>query len=374
MIAERPLSKLRPRQLLRLARRSLAPRVNGGDGHEEGGGSAHSEAADANRQAAGTSGRRRVSRRVRSATPGRRHRLTPHGRRALAAVGVLFVVLAGAWLWLRDSSLASVDEVTVTGVQGADAAAIRSALTAAAHRMTTLDVDTGELRSAMRLYPVVADVRVSADFPHRLRIDVVERRPLGTVSIGGRLTAVSADGTVLNDLGSGTTLPEITTPAPVPAGARVTEPAVRRALALLAAASPGIIPRLSQAGSDPTHGLSAQLRNGPRLYFGDGSRLAAKWMAVTAVLGDPGSSGAAYIDVTDPERHAAGAGSAQTQSGAASSGATAQTQSGAASSGATAQTQSGAASTGAGSAQTQTGSTTSTSGTAATAPPTSPSP
>jgi hypothetical protein len=81
-----------------------------------------------------------------------------------------------------------------------------------------------------------------------------------------------------------------------------------REVALLAVAPGQLIPRLSQVTSGPPHGLTAQLRNGPTLYFGDASRLNAKWIAVSQVLGDPGSTGAAYIDVTDPDRPAAGSG------------------------------------------------------------------
>jgi hypothetical protein len=50
----------------------------------------------------------------------------------------------------------------------------------------------------------------------------------------------------------------------------------------------------------------AQLRNGPSIYFGDPSRLEAKWASATLVLADSGSNGAVYIDVTDPNRPVAG--------------------------------------------------------------------
>ena len=54
------------------------------------------------------------------------------------------------------------------------------------------------------------------------------------------------------------------------------------------------------------HGLVAQIRSGPSLYFGDASGARAKWLAASAVLADPGSAGSVYIDVTDPMRPAAG--------------------------------------------------------------------
>ena len=66
---------------------------------------------------------------------------------------------------------------------------------------------------------------------------------------------------------------------------------------------------MSQASDSSTHGLEAQLRNGPQLYFGDDDHLGAKWAAAAAVLADSGSAGADYIDVTVASRPAAGAGS-----------------------------------------------------------------
>ena len=62
--------------------------------------------------------------------PSRAHRrplprLLP--RVALVLVA-LAVALGGGWLWLRDSSLVSIDRVSVTGESGPDAAQIRAAL------------------------------------------------------------------------------------------------------------------------------------------------------------------------------------------------------------------------------------------------------
>ena len=68
-------------------------------------------------------------------------------RLALAPMTNDFVAL------LKDSSLVSVRHVQVTGVHGPEAGAIRAALVAAARRMTTLDVRSGTLRSAVTPFP-----------------------------------------------------------------------------------------------------------------------------------------------------------------------------------------------------------------------------
>ena len=68
----------------------------------------------------------------------------------------------------------------------------------------------------------------------------------------------------------------------------------------------------------------------PQVYLGDPTDLTQKWSAAVAVLSDSGSAGAAYIDVSDPRRPAAGAGqaAASSSSGASSSGSSADSSAG----------------------------------------------
>lgn len=217
---------------------------------------------------------------------------------------VALALLAGAWIWVRDSPLVAVERVTVTGVSGPDAGQIRSALVLAARNMTTLDVRIGQLQMAVAPYPVVKDVRVRTQFPHGMRIRVVEQLPVGALVAGGRVVAASADGTILRDV-SAAALPEIPVRS-LPAGARVTDPSTLQALALLAATPLRLLSKISQVTTSAQHGLVVQLADGPEIYFGTAGDLAAKWIAATEVIADPDSAGASYIDVSDPERPVAG--------------------------------------------------------------------
>lgn len=237
----------------------------------------------------------------------RRRRLPRPGPRFLAAVLVLVVVAAGGWMWLRNSSLVAVRQVTIVGVSGPDAAQIRSALRSAAHGMTTLDVKASALRTAVEPYPVVKHVHAVTDFPHGMRIEVQEQVPVAVVGGGGSQLAVSADGTVLRDASLTSALPTITLGV-VPGGTHVTGAALAE-VRLLAAAPYPLLAKVGQVSSDAAHGLIAELRNGPKVYFGGGDQLGAKWAAAAAVLANPSSAGADYIDVTVPSRPAAGTGS-----------------------------------------------------------------
>ena len=75
---------------------------------------------------------------------------------------------------------------------------------------------------------------------------------------------------------------------------------------LLADAPAALLPRIASTTMSADHGLTVTLRSGPELYFGASDRLTAKWDSAVAVLANASSAGAAYIDVSDPSRPAAG--------------------------------------------------------------------
>jgi cell division protein FtsQ len=233
---------------------------------------------------------------------------------ALAVVGLLY----GGWLWLRDTSLFAVNSVTITGLSGATAAVIRDSLTTTAHEMTTTDVQVGKLRAAVAPFTSVKDLRVRTSFPHGMQIQVIEQQPVAALVLNsGRRLPVAADGTVIQGLGAPSSLPSIAVQTP-PAGRRVTDASSVQAVALLAAAPSALRDRTTRVANS-TAGLTAYLRRGPAIYFGDATRLHAKWAAATSVLADRGSRGAVYVDVRMPDRPTAQVGDPATTLGGAGS-------------------------------------------------------
>jgi cell division protein FtsQ len=223
--------------------------------------------------------------------------------RAAGACACVLVLLGGGWLWLRDSRLVAVDQVSVTGLSGSEAPRVRAALEGAARDMTTLHVRADQLQTAVEPFPAVMAVDAHADFPHRLRIVVHEHVAVAALAAGSDLVPVAADGTLLR--GSATSgLPVVTVASPPP-GDTLGDQRTLRAVALLAAAPPQLRAKVSRVYAGP-RGLTAPLSAGPVLYFGGADRLRAKWAAAARVLADRSSSGATYIDLRLPERPAAG--------------------------------------------------------------------
>lgn len=224
-------------------------------------------------------------------------------RAAVWALAVLVLLSAGG-LWLRDSSLVTVRHVSVVGITGPEAPLVTRQLEDAARDMTTLHVRGDQLKSVVAPYPVVKDLRVSSDFPHGLKITVVENTPVAAISVNGAMTPVAAGGKLLRGAEQ-RTLPIV--PLRVsPGGDHVVDVTAKHALAALAAAPTVLRERVERAGTTREGGLTLQLRNGPALRFGGADRLAAKWAAAAAVLADRGSAGATYLDLRYPERPAAG--------------------------------------------------------------------
>ena len=231
-------------------------------------------------------------------------------RLGLLAVLVAAPALAGGWMWLRNSSLVSVERVRVSGVHGPEAAEIEAALGRAARRMTTLDVRSGALTAAVAPYRVVREVRAIPSFPHGLHIRVVEQLPVAALITAGGRTAVAADGVVLGPALLSNSLPLVKeessgSAAGDEAGRHVHGTPLLASLTLLGAAPAPLARAVERMFMGP-HGLTAAMRNGLLVYFGDATRPHAKWLSLARVLADPSSAGASYVDVRVPGRPAAG--------------------------------------------------------------------
>jgi cell division protein FtsQ len=224
--------------------------------------------------------------------------------RGFAAVTLLALVLGGAWLWLRDSAFARVTQVDITGATTSEQARVRAALESASHEMTTLHVRRKVLDDAVAPYPSVAGLRVQADFPHELSIEVLEHRPVAALEVDGRRVPVSGGGVVLTGVQADRDLPAIRRDVTPPDG-RVSDRRTRAALAVAAAAPEPLRERGDRLwwGS---HGLTLDLRDGPPLVFGNSDDAAAKWAAAARVLAEPSAAGATYLDLRITGRVAAG--------------------------------------------------------------------
>jgi cell division protein FtsQ len=234
--------------------------------------------------------------------------LTRRGRvllRLVTGLLVLTALAAGGWMWLRDSSLVRVDDVTVTGVTASDGVQVRAALEETARGMTTLHVREGALRDAVAQYSSVASLTAKADFPHKLTIDVAEQRPVAALAPDqGRRIPVTGSGVVLRGVEADRDLPSVHLSTPA-LGPKLSDHRLLAVLAVAGAAPPPLLHRSDELTLEQ-RGVVVTLRDGPELVFGDAADAKAKWIAAARVLAEPSAAGATYLDLRIPGRVAAG--------------------------------------------------------------------
>jgi len=232
--------------------------------------------------------------------------LSPRLKRRLLALAALSLVLAGGFqFWLRDSSLVAVKEVKISGLTTKDAPRVRIALANAAQEMTTLHVDRERLDRVVEAYPVVRELKVTPDFPHGLRVEVVEHVAAAMAVSDTGQVPVAGDGTLLRGLPVEGRLPTIAVDGML-GGDRLREGDGLAAAAVAGAAPALLRRRIDNVSRRSDDGLVAELGDGPVLVFGSASQLRAKWAAAARVLADPDAKGASYIDLRIPGRPAAG--------------------------------------------------------------------
>lgn len=233
-------------------------------------------------------------------------RLRPGKRRVFAALVVIALVAGLGWLWYRGSSFVKIRHVTVAGLSGPDVPQIRAALERSALTMTTLTVNMSQLDAVVEQYPAVHSLTVTTNGDHAVLIRVNEQVPVALVTNDGELAVVDGYGELLPQ----STVPHGVLPtlplASAASGNRITAAGTLAALQVLQAAPYKWLAHIQTATSSAAHGVVLQLRNGPEVYFGPANQLAAKWNALDAVFTNSGSQGAQYIDVSDPQRPAAG--------------------------------------------------------------------
>lgn len=211
---------------------------------------------------------------------------------------LLFMLLggfgAGGWFWLRQSSFVQVKDVTVVGVSGPHSAAIKAALHNAAVDMTTLDVQTKTLRAATSPFADVGKIEAVASVPHKLRIRVQMRTPVALLQRGSEQIPVAADGALMRNTPSRTSLPVIRQVA--------VKDSLRTALAV-AAAAPQPLQKTIRKIEVTDSGVSATVGfNNIKVEFGSAKKPVAQWSAFSKVYNDAWSQAPVELDVSMPNR------------------------------------------------------------------------
>lgn len=224
----------------------------------------------------------------------------------LVAVFALVGVAVGAYALARQTSLFALDRIEVAGATPPVAAKVRASLSEYVGR-SLVRFDSGDARRRLASVSEIADARFDRAFPHTLRVRVRLERPVAVLRRGADAWLVSSSARVLEPLTKRPypRLPRIW----VPASADVSVNATLAGVAAMGVAAVAPL-RPSRLGAEVRQvrtgdgELTLVLASGTELRLGNSGDIRLKLAIAKQIL--PLAAGAAYVDVSVPERPVAG--------------------------------------------------------------------
>lgn len=127
-----------------------------------------------------------------------------------AATGVYGVELGGHWGAVRDGIVSlpdrganllgfRIEAITIEGQHGLTDAEILGALAITEHHSLPF-LDLAAARARLIANPLVGEVTIRKLYPNRLLVSLVEREAFALWQVGGAVSIISADGTVIDEL------------------------------------------------------------------------------------------------------------------------------------------------------------------------------
>ena len=232
-------------------------------------------------------------------------RFLPSGRALIVSFAIVALAVGG-YVAARETSMFAVDEVQVTGARPAVVERVEAAL-GPLHGTSLLSVDTVRIERRLQHLPDVRLVSYDRAFPNTAKIVVSAERPVAVLRKGSQAWLVTERGRVFQKLDdpAGWSLPRIwIADAAVPGDGDVLDAEEGLAPSLL-------LGRVLSADKDFFHqvkdaravdgDLFLTLATGTEVRLGAADDLALQ-LAVAARVLDQVGPGAAYVDVSVPER------------------------------------------------------------------------
>ena len=213
---------------------------------------------------------------------------------------IVLVLVVGGAVWLVRSPVLSIDAVEVSGHSMSDPAAYVDDL-GMGIGVPTIDVRSGEIKTAIEADPWVANAVVEVSWPGSISVAVTEHVPVALVEAPDGWYLASAEGALIADAGSEADLPKVSIAADgFGVGDTVTDDMILGALTFLQA-----LPaedRVSYVLSVREDSLFAVV-NGHDVRLGRPTQVAAKAVVLVELL-DTGLAEGASIDLIAPMRPA----------------------------------------------------------------------
>ncbi len=229
--------------------------------------------------------------------------------RPLAAVGAVILLIGGAYIAARETSVFAVRQVEVVGALPGDVEAQVHQVLGAFEGQSLVAVDAAAVEDALEKLPPVVQASVDRDFPATLQATVRLEKGIAVLRQGARAWLVSASGRVLEELEPDdlTRLPRVWLPrsqALLAAGTTVLPEEGGVAIEAVSRIPDGFPLRVEAAGGTPDE-LHMILGNDTEIRLGDTAELRLKLEVAGVVLRALTATereALAYLDVSVPTR------------------------------------------------------------------------
>jgi cell division septal protein FtsQ len=236
-------------------------------------------------------------------------RLIPSGRSLLIGFAAVAAIL-GAYLAARGTSMFAVQQIEVTGARPSVVQRVDAALSPL-DGTSLMSLDAAAIDRRLEALRDVSLVSYDRAFPHTARIVVSAERPVAVLRKGTQAWVVTERGRVLDQLADPTAsrLPRIwvaDTSVPSLGDVLTTDETRLPAVVLggVLAANRPLFEQVREA-RETEDGLVLVLRSGTEIRLGDPAELGLQLAVAQHVLQTVGP-GAAYVDVSVPERAVVG--------------------------------------------------------------------
>jgi cell division protein FtsQ len=213
-------------------------------------------------------------------------------------LAVSVAMALGAGWWVSNSPVFDLRNLEVLGTTHLTANQI-GRLSGVTEHTNVLWTFPGAVERRIEANPWVLKATVARHLPSGLTIEVTERVP-AAVTVGTPPMLIAADGVVLGRASPDTELPSIVPPpGTLAVGDRLT---ISTELAVVGALPESLRHKVTTVTRQPDGSLALIMRNGPTVYYGDGSEVEAKAEALRAVLGWAARNHVhpAYVDLRAP--------------------------------------------------------------------------
>jgi cell division septal protein FtsQ len=233
-------------------------------------------------------------------------RFVPSGRSLLVTFGALIAIGFAYWVAYATTVFA-VDTVEIEGAPPALEHDVTRATRDLVGR-SLVSIDAQEVEGALRTLPAVAGVSVDRAFPSTLVIRIAPERPVAVIRRGMSAWLATGAGKVIRDIPVGTErgMPRlwIHRGTTIRVGGLIPAGLVPATRALAEARDAGIANRVKGVRTTGDE-LTLVLRHGTEIRLGRAADVGMKLVIARRVLGLV-DGGAAYIDVSVPQRPVAG--------------------------------------------------------------------